>query len=175
MRKDVHAPISTRSRRARLAAVLLAALGLSALAAPPAAAETATGRVTPSRDQYFAFLPIVDGQADVVLTWGKKSADLFLIMTCGEDEDELVWGISIALLDRLQRLSAGVLADDVCTIGVFSLSGSTKIQLNVSVASSEPVAKSSAALVPVDAATRPVLRELGERMKRELRGRTRRR
>ena len=110
--------------------VVLLIVGL-VLVTAPLSADTRSGKVNPSKDFFYEVFSFFGGQMNATLTWQKKSAQLFLVMVCGDSVTTLDWGVAASEQDRTQRLDVGVLPGLSCVIGVSTFSGASKFYLNV--------------------------------------------
>ncbi len=159
--------------------ILMLAIVVLLLSTPLYAATTVKDRVNPSRDRVWSFVPFGDGQTLITLTWGRRSADLGVLLSCNTDSGFFDFGAGMALQDRVQRIEAGVFGD-VCEITVMSFSGSSSFLLSVEsgapddltklLQSGEPGGSSASAggklqLIPMAVSDIPGLAEKIERFK----------
>ncbi len=100
------------------------------LATVSTAATTVKSRVGPNGEKSWAFIPFGDGQTLITLSWSKRSADMFVVLSCVIDGDEIIFGTGAAIQDRIQRIESGAFGD-TCFVGVSSFSGSSAFRLSV--------------------------------------------
>ena len=100
------------------------------LATASSAATTVKSKVGPNGEKSWGFIPFGDGQTLITLSWSKRSADMFVVLSCVIDGEEIIFGTGAALQDRIQRIEAGAFGD-VCFIGVSTFSGSSPFRLSV--------------------------------------------
>ena len=108
----------------------LALLMTILLASASSAATTVKSRVGPNGEKSWGFIPFGDGQTLISLSWTKRSADMFVVLSCFIDGEEIIFGTGAAIQDRIQRIEAGAFGD-ACFIGVSSFSGSSPFRLSV--------------------------------------------
>jgi hypothetical protein len=147
------------------------------LASSISAATTVKSKVGPNGEKSWGFIPFGDGQTLISLTWSKRSADMFVVLSCLIDGEEIIFGTGAAIQDRIQRIEAGAFGD-ACFIGVSSFSGSSPFRLSVesgigdvlSVSSSAPSADDGSAisgrLVSIDPELAPELIKTMEVLRR---------
>jgi hypothetical protein len=119
-------------------ALVMAALLASSLSA----ATTVKGRAGTSGEKSWGFIPFGDGQTMITLSWPKRSADMFMVLSCVIDGEEIIFGTGAALQDRIQRIEAGAFGD-TCFIGVSSFRGSSSFRLSVESGIGDDLAASS--------------------------------
>ena len=109
---------------------LIGCLATLLLSTPLVAATTVEGSVNASNERVWSFVPFGDGQTLITLSWGKKNADLFVVLICTSDSVSDVFGVGAAFQDRVQRVEAGAFGE-VCSIAVASFKGSSSFRLSV--------------------------------------------
>lgn len=158
---------------------LIGAIVILLLSTPLSAATTVKGNVNASTERVWSFVPFGDGQTLITLSWGRRSADLGVVLTCTSDSLTDVFGAGMAFQDRVQRIEAGVFGD-VCEVAVFSFAGSSSFRLSVESGAPDDLTKllqggeagagSASAggklrLIPMDVGDIPGLAEKLERFK----------
>lgn len=113
-----------------LAAVLVLSLPQSGFA------DTVTGSVKADGLRVYVFTADDSGQALLTLTWAKANADLFLLVI-DDGDDPLTWCIAATSQSRTQRCDFGAIRSVTYVVGVSSLRGRSKFQLNVQSSGSE--------------------------------------
>ena len=131
----------------------------------------------PNGEKSWGFIPFGDGQTLISLSWTKRSADMFVVLSCFIDGEEIIFGTGAAIQDRIQRIEAGAFGD-ACFIGVSSFSGSSAFRLSVEsgvgdvlsmsskTQSADDSAELSGYLVAVDPELTPELTKTMERLRR---------
>lgn len=137
-----------------IALLLITLLLTFALAAPSSAATTVKSKVGPSGERVWGFVPFGDGQTLITLTWNRRSADMFVLLSCSVDGELLTFGLGAAFQDRIQRIEAGVFGE-ACTIAVSSFSGSSPFQLSVESGAPDSLTSQSAATTNDEGAAAP--------------------
>lgn len=112
-------------KKALLAILLVTTLGL-----PLAEATTVKGKVGAESEKVWAFVPPGNGQTTIILTWSKRSADMFVALDCTIDGELVSFGLGAAAQNRMQRISAGTFGE-ACTIAVSSFHGGSPFELTV--------------------------------------------
>ena len=109
---------------------LIACAVVLLVSTPLYAATTVQGRVNASTERVWSYVPFEDGQTLITLTWGKRRADLFVLLTCTTGAETNVFGVGAAFQDLLQRIESGVIGE-FCQITVASFGGSSSFRLSV--------------------------------------------
>ena len=79
---------------------------VAVLVAVPAAADTKLGTANPNTAQNWAFTPIGTGQVQIVLSWTRNNARLFMALVCGTS-DPMTFGTASGTVNRLAVPSGG--------------------------------------------------------------------
>ncbi len=103
---------------------------VAVLVAVPVSADTKLGRANPNTAQNWAFTPIGTGQVQIVLSWTKNNARLFMALVCGTS-DPMTFGTASGTVNRLAVLQVGVIPDLPCILGVSSLRGSSAYRVHL--------------------------------------------
>ncbi len=102
---------------------------VAVLVAVPAAADTKLGTANPNTAQNWAFTPIGTGQVQIVLSWTRNNARLFMALVCGTS-DPMTFGTASGTVNRLAVLQVGVIPDLPCILGVSSLRGGSAYRVH---------------------------------------------
>ncbi len=107
----------------RLAITLLA---LSLTLATPAAAETLSGKMN-TNTKVFAVIPDNSGTVQITVMGQRKLTFLVLAI---DGDGEILWCTAVSD-EQLARCDSGGLAGEIVVIGIATLSGSQKFNMNV--------------------------------------------
>ena len=86
----------------------------------PVLADTRTGLANSRTLQAWSFFNFGHGESKITLSWTKSAATLIMVLTCGAT-DPLTFGIAASGLNRYAEISAGVIQNTTCVVGVTSL------------------------------------------------------
>ena len=86
----------------------------------PVLADTRTGSANSRTLQAWSFFNFGHGESKITLSWTKSAATLIMILTCGAT-DPLTFGIAASGLNRYAEISAGVIQNTTCVVGVTSV------------------------------------------------------
>jgi hypothetical protein len=110
--------------------LLIAVIVLAVTVRVDAQDETRTGQVSGDEIKAYAFTPSDSGQVTATLSWDNPSANLMLMLVCGNSE-AVPFGAAAGQLDRTARLEAGILGLVQCMIGVSTFDEPATYRLNL--------------------------------------------